>query len=163
MANSKIESVEAKSSKLMKDLIEALDIANKAKEKVKELSEELRVEKMLIVQKDEEIQAALLQIDSKREKIIQKIMKSEHFSDLQFIQYYKGFEHLCRWTMKHHNQAVDFPNLDFETIDMEVLVDKAKEQEEAAAITVGGEDAPDAGRADQSQGDEAIAPPPQKN
>lgn len=72
MANSKIESVEAKSSKLMKDLIEALDIANKAKEKVKELSEELRVEKMLIVQKDEEIQAALLQIDSKREKIIQK-------------------------------------------------------------------------------------------
>ena len=82
MANSKIESVKAKSSKLMKDLIEALDIANKAKEKVKELSEELRVEKMLIVQKDEEIQAALLQIDSKREKIIQKIMKSEHFSDL---------------------------------------------------------------------------------
>ena len=82
MANSKIESVEAKSSKLMKDLIEALDIANKAKEKVKELSEELRVEKMLIVQKDEEIQAALLQIDSKREKIIQKFMKSEHFSDL---------------------------------------------------------------------------------
>ena len=82
MANSKIESVEAKSSKLMKDLIEALDIANKAKEKVKELSEELRVEKMLIVQKDEEIQAALLQIDSKHEKIIQKIMKSEHFSVL---------------------------------------------------------------------------------
>ena len=82
MANSKIESVKAESSKLMKDLIEAMDIANKAKEKFKELSEELRVEKMLVVQKDEKIQAALLQIDSKREKIIQKFMKSEHFSYL---------------------------------------------------------------------------------
>jgi len=78
MANSKIEFVKAESSKLMKDLIEAMVIANKAKEKFKELSEELRVEKMLIVQKDEEIQAALLRIDSKREKIIQKFMKSEH-------------------------------------------------------------------------------------
>ena len=148
MANSKIESVKAESSKLMKDLIEAMDIANKAKEKFKELSEELRVEKMLVVQKDEKIQAALLQIDSKREKIIQKFMKSEHFSYLQFIQYCKGFEHLRRWMMKHHNQAVDFSNLDFETIDMEVPVDEAREQEEAAAITVGGENAPDAGRAD---------------
>nr|POF02875.1 hypothetical protein CFP56_10932 [Quercus suber] len=103
MANSKIEFVEAESSKLRKDLIEAMDIANKAKEKVKELSEELRVEKMLVV---------------------------------------------------------EFSNLDFETIDTEVLANKAREQEEAAAVVVGGEDAPDAGRADQGQGDEAIAPPP---
>ena len=163
MANSKIESLKAESSKLMKDLIEAMDIANKAKEKFKELSEELRVEKMPIVQKDEEIQAALLRIDSKREKIIQKFMKSEHFSYLQFIQYYKGFEHLRRWAMKHHNQAVDFSNLDFETIDMEVLVDEAREQEEATTVASGGEDAPDVGRADKGQGDDAIAPPPWKN
>ena len=82
MANCKTESVEVESSKLMKDLIEAMDIANKAKEKFKELSEELRVEKMLVVQKDEKIQAALLQIDSKCQKIIQKFMKSEQFFDL---------------------------------------------------------------------------------
>jgi len=48
-----------------------------------------------------------------------------------------------------HNQAVDFSNLDFETIDMEVLVDKAREQEEATTVASGGEDAPDVGRADQ--------------
>ena len=55
VANSKVESVKAESSKLRKDLIEAMDQATKSKEKVKELSEALKVEKMLITQKDEEI------------------------------------------------------------------------------------------------------------
>ncbi|KAK9996708.1 hypothetical protein SO802_021394 [Lithocarpus litseifolius] len=45
----------------------------------------------------------------------------------EFIQYYKGFELLRRWMMKHHSQAMDFSNLDFEAIDTEVLVDEAKE------------------------------------
>ena len=49
VAKSKIESVEAESLKLRKDLIEAMDETNKAKEKIKELSEALRVEKMLII------------------------------------------------------------------------------------------------------------------
>lgn len=50
--NSEVESIEAKSSKLIKDLIEAMNEANNAKEKVKELSEELKVEKMLAVRDD---------------------------------------------------------------------------------------------------------------
>ena len=33
--------------------------------------------------------------------------------------------------MKHHSLAVDFSNLEFEKIDIEILADKAKEQEEA--------------------------------
>ena len=55
VANSKLKFVEVESSKLRKDLIEAIDEIDKAKEKIKELSEELRVEKMLVIQKDEEI------------------------------------------------------------------------------------------------------------
>ena len=70
MVNSKLESVEAKSSKLRKDLIAAMDEMNKENEKVKELSEALRVEKALIAQKDEEIQAALLRTDVERDKVI---------------------------------------------------------------------------------------------
>lgn len=35
--------------------------------------------------------------------------------------------------MKHHNLAVDFSSLDFEKIDIEILVDKAKKQEEIEA------------------------------
>ena len=70
MVNSKLESVEAKSSKLRKDLIAAMDETNKENEKVKELSEALRVEKALIAQKDEEIQAALLRTNAERDKVI---------------------------------------------------------------------------------------------
>ena len=58
--------------------------------------------------------------------------------------------------MKHHNQAVDFSILDFENIDTKILPDEAREHVEASA---GGEDVADVGRADPSQGDEAVAPP----
>lgn len=59
-ANSKLEVVEAESLKLRNDLIVAMDEMNRANEKIKELNEALRMEKMLVIQKDEEIQHTLL-------------------------------------------------------------------------------------------------------
>ena len=55
--------------------------------------------------------------------------------------------------MKHHNQAVDFSNLNFETINSEILANEAKEQEEnvvaaTATVVVGGDNATDVGRAE---------------
>ena len=47
------------------------------------------------------------------------------------MQYFKGFELLRRWTMKHHSLAVDFSSLDFEKIDIEILEDEAKEMDQA--------------------------------
>ena len=70
VANSKVDSVEAESSKLRKDLIEAMDQSTKTKEKVKKLKEALKVEKKLVIQKDEEVQAVLLRTDVEREKVI---------------------------------------------------------------------------------------------
>nr|POE46419.1 hypothetical protein CFP56_56740 [Quercus suber] len=131
MASSKAESVEAECSQLKKDLITAMNERNEANQKVKELTESLPMEKALVIQKDEEIQAALLKTDEERENVIQKFKQSEEFSDLQFLQYFKGFELLRRWTMKHHSSALDFSSLDFEKIDTEVLEDEAKELEEA--------------------------------
>ena len=153
-ANSKVESVEAESSRLSKDLNEAMDEPTKAKGKIKELNEALKVEKLLVAQKDDEIQAALLQTDEEREKAIDQFLKSECFFDLQFIQYYKGFELLHRWMMKHHSQAADFSNLDFEAIDTEVLVNGAKEQGEATTIAVVGEGATKGGPTDEARMDE---------
>nr|POE89201.1 hypothetical protein CFP56_57122 [Quercus suber] len=131
MASSKAESVEVECSQLKKDLIAAINERNEANQKVKELTESLHVEKALVIQKDEKIQAALLKTDEERENVIQKFKQSEEFSDLQFLQYFKGFERLCCWTMKHHSSAMDFSSLDFEKIDTEVLEDEAKELEEA--------------------------------
>ena len=85
VANSKVHIVEAKSSRLRKDLIEAMDQVTKAKEKVKELKDALKVEKKLVIQKDKEVQATLLKTDEEHEKVITKFLKSDHFSDLQFI------------------------------------------------------------------------------
>ena len=70
MANSKVDSIEVESSKLRKDLIKAMDQSTKAKEKVKELKEALKVEKKLVIQKDKEVQAAFLRTDEEREKVI---------------------------------------------------------------------------------------------
>nr|POE68147.1 hypothetical protein CFP56_19798 [Quercus suber] len=126
-----LESVEAECSQLKKDLIAAMNEQNEANQRVKELTESLRVEKALVIQKDEEIQAALLKTDKERKNVIQRFKQSEEFSDLQFLQYFKGFKLLHRWTMKHHSSAMDFSSLDFEKIDTEVLEDEAKELEEA--------------------------------
>ena len=49
MANSNLEFLEVESSRLRKDLIEAMDETNKERKKIKELSEALRVERMLII------------------------------------------------------------------------------------------------------------------
>ena len=140
-----------------------MDQATKAKEKVKELSEALELKKILITQKDDKIQATLLKTDEGHEKVIAQFLKSERFSDLQFIQYYKGFELLHKWTMKHHNQAVDFSNLDFETIGIEILADEAKEQEEVTTIATAKvaerDDATDARRTNQGHEDEVIIAP----
>lgn len=70
VVNSKLESVEAESSKLRKDLIVFMDEKNKANKKIRELNKALQVEKALIVQKDDEIQAALLRTDVEREKVV---------------------------------------------------------------------------------------------
>ena len=133
MATSKAEFVEVECSQLKKDLIVVMNERNDAKQKIKELTEALRVDKALFVQKDEEIQAALLKTDVERDKVVQKFKRSYEFSDLQFIQYFKGFELLHRWTMKHHSLAVDFLSFDFEKIDTEILADEAKDQEETKA------------------------------
>ncbi|KAK9988118.1 hypothetical protein SO802_028357 [Lithocarpus litseifolius] len=100
VANSKVDSIEVESSKLRKDLIEAMDQSTKAKEKVIELKEALKFEKKLVLQKDKE-----------------------------FERYFKGFELLRRWMLKHHSHVADFKNLDFEAIDTKILTDEANEKE----------------------------------
>ena len=136
MATSKVESMEVECSQLKKDLIFVMNGRNEANQKIKEFTKALRGQKALVIQKDEDFHDALLKTDEKRDKIVQKFKQSEEFSDLQFMQYFKGFELLRQWTMKHHSLAIDFSSLDFEKIDTEVLEDKAKELEEAKSGAV---------------------------
>jgi len=55
LADSKVEPLEAESSRLRKDLISVMEERNTASEKVKTLAGELRVEKLLTMQKDKQL------------------------------------------------------------------------------------------------------------
>ena len=55
---SKVEASEAENPKLRRGLISAMDEANTTKEKAKALVDDLKVEKQLTVEKDEQLQAA---------------------------------------------------------------------------------------------------------
>ena len=57
-ARSHASFAEAENSKLRKELIAAMDDANQAKEKLRTLIDELRIERELIKEKDEQIAAA---------------------------------------------------------------------------------------------------------
>lgn len=49
MVKSRAEVVEVESSKLRKDLIETMDWANEAKDKLNEVTNQLRMERMLVI------------------------------------------------------------------------------------------------------------------
>ena len=53
VVNSKVEALEAKGSRLRKDLIAVMYDSNASREKIKALSNELRAEKLQVTQKDE--------------------------------------------------------------------------------------------------------------
>ena len=75
MTNSKVESFEDECSKLRKDLIVAMNETKNINEKTRELTEALRIEKALVVQKDEEIQLALLRTNAEKDKVVQEFMQ----------------------------------------------------------------------------------------
>ena len=77
VANSKMESVEVECSKLRKDLIATKNETNDANQKIRELTEALHVEKVLVIQKDEKIQTALLKTNIERDKVVQKFKQSD--------------------------------------------------------------------------------------
>nr|POF11027.1 hypothetical protein CFP56_13545 [Quercus suber] len=136
VAQSKAEFAETKSSHLRKDLVKAMDQAMKSKEKADELKKALNVEKKLVAQKDDELQATLIRTTEARNGVIAQFQESDHFSDLLFTQYFKGFELFCRWILKHQGEAIDLSALDFETVDVETIADKAQEKERRATEEV---------------------------
>ena len=68
-------------------------------------------------------------MDEEHEKVITRFLESNHFYNMQFKQYFKCFELLRHWVMKHHSHVANFANLDFEAVDTEILADEANEKE----------------------------------
>ena len=125
-ARSHALSLEAENSKLRKELIAAMDDANQAKEK------------------DEQIAAARERAKGLAAKAVEGFQQTDKYNTVLFSWYFKGFELLRRYFIKHPS-GVDLEKLDLEEVDKEMAADETAQS--SAAETDALENAPEFGGA----------------
>ena len=141
---SHVTTFEAENSKLKKELIAAMNEANLAKEKVKTLTNELRTERQLTLEKDNLLATTREKIKGIAAKAIKGFQQTEEYNTVLFSWYFKGFELLRRYFIKHPS-GVDLEKLDLEEVDKEMVADEAAQSsatETAPALTDAPENAP---------------------
>ena len=136
--------MEADNSKLRKELIATMDDANQAKEKLRTLTDELKVEWELTKEKDEQIAATRERAKGLAAKAVEGFQQTEEYTTVLFSWYFKGFELLRRYFIKHPS-GVDLEKLDLEEVDKEMAAEKAAQS--SAAETDAPENAPESGGA----------------
>ena len=129
-AQSHALSLEAENSKLKKELIAAMNDANLAKEKLRTLTEELRVERELTKEKDEQLAVARERAKGLAAKAIEGFQQTKEYNTILFSWYFKGFELLRRYFIKHPF-GVDLEKLDLEEVDKEMAADEAAQSSAA--------------------------------
>ena len=98
--------------------------ANLVKEKLKTLTDELRAERQLTLEKNEQLAAAKEKIKGIVAKAVQGFQQTEEYNTVLFSWYFKGFELLKRYFIKHPS-GVDLEKLDLEEVDKEIAANKA--------------------------------------
>ena len=121
---SKMEVLEKENSTLKKKLIDSMDEATTLKENVKALNADLRVEHQLNLEKDDQLQAAKEKLKTIAARSVEAFQQTEEYATMLFSWYFKGFELLRRYLVKHPI-GVDLPNLDLEVVDQEMAMDEA--------------------------------------
>ena len=71
-----------------------MDKANIAKEKAKVLSDDLRAERQLALEKGEQIQAAKERVKTILSKSVEGFQQTDEYNTVLFSWYYKGFKFL---------------------------------------------------------------------
>ena len=110
-ARSHVTTLEAENSKL-------------AKEKVKTLIDELRTERQLTLEKDEQLATAREKIKGTIAKVVEGFQQTKEYNIVLFSWYFKGFKLLRRYFIKHPS-GVDLEKLDVEEVDKEMAADEA--------------------------------------
>ena len=116
--------LEAENSKLKKELIVVMNDANLVKEKLKTLTEELRVEREFTKEKDKQLAAAREKIKGIAGKAVEGFQQTEEYNTILFSWYFMGFELPRRYFIKHPSE-VDLEKLDLEEVDKEMAADEA--------------------------------------
>ena len=121
---SKMEAMEAETSKLKQSLIESMGKANTLKEKVKALSDDLRAERQLTLEKDEQLLGVKESLKTIAARSVEAFQTTDEYNLVLFSWYFKGFE-LLRWYLVKHPSGVDMAKLDLEEVDQEMAADEA--------------------------------------
>ena len=119
-----VAALEAENSKLKKDLITVIGEANLAKEKAKTLSDDLKTERQLTLEKDGQLLVAKEKMKTIAIKAVEGFQQTEEYNIVLFSWYFKGFELLRRYFIQHPS-GVDLENLDLEEVNKEMAADKA--------------------------------------
>ena len=123
VANSKVEALETEASSLRNDLGAAMDALNASKEQANVLTEQLESEKRLVKQKDDLLASVAQRMKIAVAKAITAFQTTEEYNTILFQWYFKGFELLRRYMIKH-GPGMDLENLDFEAVDKEMEEDE---------------------------------------
>ncbi|XP_065618382.1 uncharacterized protein LOC111988047 [Quercus suber] len=152
---SRMETLEAKNSTLRKNLIESMGESASLKEKLKTLEDELRVERQLTLEKDEQLISTKESLKTIAARSIEAFQTTEEYSTVLFSWYFKGFELLRRYLLKHPS-GVDMEKLDLEEVDQEMAADEAGNS--SAIVPFAREDAPadDAPATDDAPADDGA-------
>ena len=113
---SKMEDMEAETSKLKQSLIDSMGEVNTLKEKVKALSDDLRAEHQLTLEKDEQLLGVKDSLKTIAARSIEAFETTDEYNSVLFSWYFKGFELLRRYLVKHPS-SVDMGKLDLEEVD----------------------------------------------
>ena len=154
---SKMEAMEAETSKLKQSLIESMGEANTLKEKVKALSDNLRAERQLTLKKDQQLLGVKESLKTIAARSVEAFQTTDEYNSVLFSWYFKGFE-LLRWYLVKHPSGVDMAKLDLEEVDQEIAADEANHSatETDAPETAPASDAPEGVPADDARIEEDV-------
>ncbi|XP_050265136.1 uncharacterized protein LOC126709091 [Quercus robur] len=120
----RMEALEKENSDLKKNLITSMDEATSLKEKVKILGDDLRVERKLTQEKDEQLLSAKEKLATIAARSVEAFQTTDEYNTILFSWYFKGFELLRRYLVKHPS-GVNMESLDLEEVDKEMALDEA--------------------------------------
>ena len=101
-----------------------MDKVNTMKEKIKTLSDDIKVERHLNLEKDEQLLGAKEKLKTIAARLVEAFQQTDKYNIVLFSWYFKGFELLRRYLVKHPT-GVDLENLDLKEVDKEMAIDEA--------------------------------------
>ncbi|KAL0006999.1 hypothetical protein SO802_008501 [Lithocarpus litseifolius] len=90
------------------------------------MGDDLRAERQLLVEKDEQLMVAKEKIKIIAAKAVEAFQQTNEHNTMLFSWYFKGFELLRRYLVKHL-VGVDMENLDLEEVDREMTTDEVSQ------------------------------------